>query len=187
MPPFAPLDTELRALPLFQPHSLPAQFRLLQVSRAISTLSPLNPQQHFKWHESRCKLCCRTNISSSSAASLLWSSYNILSNGVVGDGQRREVSAGALVRSPGSLVGSDDRREGLHIRSPDGATRLGRRPHRPFAWATCNRAPQRPPSLADAAHAETSQGSSGQYQSNHRRRMSPSSRVGAAPGHGEIW
>ena len=31
-----------------------------------------------------------------------------------------------------------------------------------WAWAWCNRAQQRPPNLADAARAETSQGSSDQ-------------------------
>ena len=114
--------------------------------RPESTLTHTSPSQHFKWHELRHKLCCRRNISSF-AASLLWSGCNPWSNvgpvKAVGDGPQRVAPTGALVLSTGRLVGSDDRRKGLHTRSPDGATRLGRRSHRRLARARCSRAQQR--------------------------------------------
>ena len=59
----------------------------------------------------------------------------------VGDGRQLEASAGALVCSPGSLV-----------------NKIGT-PRQTAGWARCNQAQHRPPNLADAAFAGTSQGS----------------------------
>ena len=77
-----------------------------------------------------------------------------------------EMDANARRRRVRSLVGLDVSGERCLSGSPDGATGLGRSPHKPLAWAGCSRVQQRPPSLADRAHADTSQGSPDQPQAS---------------------
>ena len=84
----------------------------------------------------------------------------------MGDGRKRETSTSTLVLYPCNLVGPDDRSERCLSESLDGATGLGRGSHRPLASAGCSRVQQRPPSLNDTTHADTSQGSPDQLEAD---------------------
>ena len=126
---------------------------------------PPGPQQYLHLHnrhEPRHRLC-RGNTSPSSAASLLRLGCNVRSNDgpakTMGNGRQRETSTGPLVPCPSSLVGPYVGIKRCLPGSLDGKTRLRRLLHKPLAWARCRRAQQRPLSLADTAHADTSQGS----------------------------
>ena len=89
----------------------------------------------------------------------------------MGDGWQYETSSGALTPHPGSLVGPDNGEKTPWVNLPSSS------PHKTPARAGRSRAKRRRASLADTAHAESSQSIAGQLEADTTSEITTAARL----------